>query len=1062
MDNAATMPGYWRTARNGLWTTGPPNGVTTAICEVDSRNAPTMMYKSVPIYSDNAVARRVGFVGVRSGTGAAPTGLRSAANIKAIIDQGNSNVKGFCYSHHANLASASGTCNQRVCATHHSLLGCGSSLDTGLTKCASSVTGQLIAIGQHFSVRFPVLDGGVMWRFFININYAYGYAIYLDGQLAPANSVVDRCGITGTAHHGNTCGSATAIRQCGNGRNNNGDGSCRLAAAAQYNTDGSVQITTPRYSNSRRDRGYHTLDVYVVEGTVERCSTPCDASQGGSACPPVWSGKWQFKRVTCPSTGSCIPAVNADGTPPMPLRMEAIYKSLVSNDNLYCPARVTTHGDHLPRTRAGRVVQTTCPSGYIGTRQTRCIPGRNSRAQSTWSGTVNNCRFGCTAHSQCSRGQYCVSCSSCIQTFLRTHRAGSYSPSQLRDVCGACVANIGRGRRIRGDCASNRNMACRMQNDGIGGTCPASTLDCHGNLSCGVFFRQHNIPITANILRNVRCNVRGTPGFMCCNQNNPRSGCTSAPCWFIATGSCPTSQRNPGSTANRRTCPASGGFPRTSVGAIGSKTCGTGYTGSIRKMCQRNGRWASQITENCSRGGYCPGTGIWRPARPGQTQSQPCPGTWAVPRSCYQGTATRTCRSAGRWAAPRYQCRMLCCAAQSGFRAVRPGFISAGRCPPGFSGSRRRRCLAGRRWEAAQNIQSNCQQNTGGGNVKIQVTLGVGMSVFYPNQRSFIQAFAATGDGVHSVDSSMIFMDRIIRAGSTQVTLLYVVSQAHLADVTRTTSTNSFQQTLRANLARYVRRDVPILRVTAQGWHRGQCMADKQNGLWRARNLQCDEEGWYSKLQCNRNQTNVATATCWCTDRHTGTDHTHVQSANRPPDCGIQCRPGEILCTAAASIRSKGCACTVGRCVTSSPDCDPNYLQNSGANGAAMTFGSANQNSGGMGGGWIFLIIMMVFGVFGGGAYLVYFHRLLGEDGGHYERHDGDGDQKVSMGQMKSSIGSANEDTNEVTGGSPGYAPMSDDLQRKDSDYTPPTSLADTASRETVVDDDDDGQIDRL
>merc|ERR1719321_1186079 len=113
----------------------------------------------------------------------------------------------------------------------------------------------------------------------------------------------------------------------------------------------------------------------------------------------------------------------------------------------------------------------------------------------------------------------------------------------------------------------------------------------------------------------------------------------------------------------------------------------------------------------------------------------------------------------------------------------------------------------------------------------------------------------------------MIFMEAMRPAGQS-VTLTYVITKAHLTDVQQTVRSNAFQRSLRANLGRYTGRDIPVGRVTDQGWHNGQCAIDKVRLVQKAMGMTCDEEGWYSKLQCQRTSIQKF-GQCWCTDRHT-------------------------------------------------------------------------------------------------------------------------------------------------------------------------------------------------
>ena len=104
------------------------------------------------------------------------------------------------------------------------------------------------------------------------------------------------------------------------------------------------------------------------------------------------------------------------------------------------------------------------------------------------------------------------------------------------------------------------------------------------------------------------------------------------------------------------TCPADGDWPVTNTGRTASKSCPTGYTGTITRVCS-DGQWKQPVS-NCSaiaEIAYCPAvastatTLAWPKTEQSKTATQKCP-------TGYTGTIIRKCNADGTWNTEEKKC----------------------------------------------------------------------------------------------------------------------------------------------------------------------------------------------------------------------------------------------------------------------------------------------------------------------------------------------------------------------------------------------------------------------
>ena len=104
------------------------------------------------------------------------------------------------------------------------------------------------------------------------------------------------------------------------------------------------------------------------------------------------------------------------------------------------------------------------------------------------------------------------------------------------------------------------------------------------------------------------------------------------------------------------TCPADGDWPVTNTGRTASKSCPTGYAGTVTRVCS-DGQWKEPVS-NCSKNTeitYCPAvastatTLAWPKTEQSKTATQKCP-------SGYTGTVTRVCNADGTWNTEQRKC----------------------------------------------------------------------------------------------------------------------------------------------------------------------------------------------------------------------------------------------------------------------------------------------------------------------------------------------------------------------------------------------------------------------
>lgn len=104
------------------------------------------------------------------------------------------------------------------------------------------------------------------------------------------------------------------------------------------------------------------------------------------------------------------------------------------------------------------------------------------------------------------------------------------------------------------------------------------------------------------------------------------------------------------------TCPADGDWPVTNTGRTASKSCPTGYAGTVTRVCS-DGQWKEPVS-NCSKIAeitYCPAvastatTLAWPKTEQSKTATQKCP-------SGYTGTVTRVCNADGTWNTEQRKC----------------------------------------------------------------------------------------------------------------------------------------------------------------------------------------------------------------------------------------------------------------------------------------------------------------------------------------------------------------------------------------------------------------------
>ena len=143
-------------------------------------------------------------------------------------------------------------------------------------------------------------------------------------------------------------------------------------------------------------------------------------------------------------------------------------------------------------------------------------------------------------------------------------------------------------------------------------------------------------------------------------------------------------------------------WPETNAGSSRSASCTGNYVGTMSRVCGSNGQWNNVNTSNCSIP-ECSANNGFNKTPAGETATKQCP-------TGYTGEMTRLCKSDGTWSDPSDNCTIKTCPANGGWSSTTYSLIPVSKsCPTGYTGEMTRVCgLNG--WEAVDSTA--CQIKT--------------------------------------------------------------------------------------------------------------------------------------------------------------------------------------------------------------------------------------------------------------------------------------------------------------------------------------------------------------